>query len=184
MTDDARRAQFEQLLTEEAYQAAWRHACRMCTAAGRVQTADAEDLLQESLVHALLKLQQLREPARFTGWLLSIVRTRFISRHRGRAPAAVALDDAPPLAAAEHAGDPLVTEMLAALASLPKAQQRLLELFYMDGLSLKETGQALGIAPRVVRQRLHRARAALRKQLAAPATSIRISPGSTEGVIQ
>jgi DNA-directed RNA polymerase specialized sigma24 family protein len=48
---------------------------------------------------------------------------------------------------------------------LPAAQAELLALFYLDGLSLVETGRVLGLSPQAVGQRLHRARLALRRSL-------------------
>ena len=53
----------------------------------------------------------------------------------------------------------------AALAGLPKHQQELIGLFHLDDLSLAETAQTLGIGVNTVKQRLLRARAALKRQL-------------------
>lgn len=190
MTNDARRERFEQLLTDEAYSLAWRYSCRLCTAGAVVLREDAEDLLQESLAHAYRHLHQLREPASFKGWLLSIIRTQLINRRRAARGSWLSVEDLPELAdgAATSAGDPLAGEMLAALTQLPVAQRELLSLFYIEGLSLKETGQVLRIAPRVVRQRLLRAREALRRRLrpprAARLSEVRVHPSSSKGVIQ
>lgn len=186
MTDETRRAQFEQALSDEVYGAAWRYACRLCTAGGVVRRDDAEDLLQESLVHAFQRLHQLRDAASFKGWLLSIMRTRFITRHRRERLLPATLEWPEALPAAVEA-DPLVEEALAALSRLPASQRELLSLFYIDGLNLHETGQVAGLAPRVVRQRLHRARAALRRELRllAPQALRQTAkhPGTPEGVI-
>jgi RNA polymerase sigma-70 factor, ECF subfamily len=183
MIEEARRAQFEEALSEEAYQSAWRYACRLCTVAGVVQRAEAEDLLQESLVHAFSRLHQLRDRASFKSWLLSIMRTRFITRYR-RQQASAAAEERRQVQL-ELAGDATeLTELVqAALASLPTAQQELLSLFYLEGLSLKETGRVLGLAPHSVRQRLFRARDALRRALGIAPARRSASNATPEGVL-
>jgi DNA-directed RNA polymerase specialized sigma24 family protein len=80
--------------------------------------------------------------------------------------------------------DPRGELMLAALSQLPWAQKELLSLFYLEGLSLNETGQVLRLAPRVVRKRLFRARKALRRRTAAlepRLTSPNATPQAKEG---
>jgi len=165
MPTEFETAAFETALTDEAYAAAW----RMCRRLAR-SPQDAEDLLQDGLTHAFTRFDQLRDQARFKGWLLSIIRTRHLDglrRERSRPQATVELPDLADASATE----PLGLDTAAALARLPQSQQELLSLFYIDGLNLSETGQVLGIRPQVVRQRLYRARQALRRQLeSTPAT--------------
>ncbi len=152
---------FETLLTSEVYQAAWRYCLRL-----RRGREDAEDLLQESLVRAFTRLSQLRDEGRFKSWLLSIVRRRFLDRYRRERSRPPVLSEPEPQPASE---DPLAAHIAETLTRLPAPQRELISLFYIDGLSLKETGQVLGIRPQVVRQRLYRARRALRRLLdAAP----------------
>lgn len=181
--------QFEAALSEEIYRSAWGYACRLCTAGGALRRADAEDLLQEALLRAYQRFHQLREPARFKGWLLSIVRTAYLDRLRRRGQPEQGLDelhdDLPDRASTGH-HDPLAELMLAALNQLPLAQRELLSLFYLEGLNLEETGQVLGIAPRIVRQRLFRAREALRRRFAvleAPQGMSHSTPHVKEGLL-
>lgn len=170
MADSVQQRLFESLVTDQVYNAAWR-VCRRLTASRE----DAEDLLQESLVHAYTRLGQLREQSRMRGWLISIVRTRHLEKLRRDQSRPQATQELPQLACAGE--DPLCDTVAAALARLPEPQRELLSLFYLDGLSLKETGQVLGIRPQVVRQRLFRARQALRRRLdATPAAAGRLAP--------
>src|SRR5690606_24929517 len=74
MRDPQRQEHFERLLTQDVYRAAWNYSWRLCN-----RREDAEDLLQEALVHALRKLDQLKDDSTFKSWLLSIVRTRFLN---------------------------------------------------------------------------------------------------------
>lgn len=159
MPADERQQRFAALLSEAAYLSAWRFAYSL---AG--QRADAEDLLQDALIRAYRGLDRLRDETRFTGWLLSIVRTVYLDRLRWERIRPQALRELPPFVAAQDA-DPLSPAVAEALARLPQAQQQLLALFYLEGLSLSETGQALGIGPLAARQRLFRARLALRREL-------------------
>jgi RNA polymerase sigma factor (sigma-70 family) len=151
---------FEECLTDEAYLSAWRYACHL---AGRRE--DAEDLLQDSLAHAYRKFSQLRNPDAFRGWLMSIIRSQHIRKwrkDRNRSEQFELKEFMPgPDSPAVEPGGPVAQ----ALAGIPAAQRELLSLFYIEGLSLKETGQVLGLPARAVKQRLFRARAALRRQL-------------------
>jgi RNA polymerase sigma-70 factor (ECF subfamily) len=159
-----RRAQFEALLDETAYEAAWRFAYRLASA-----REDAEDLLQEALAHAYCRLDQLRDPGRFRAWLFSILRSKYLRRlEQGRrlrvTPLAGTFNDEGP-AATGLGGVEASPELQAALAALPAAWREVLLLHYLDGLSLAEVGQALAIGPRAAKQRLYRARNALRGKL-------------------
>jgi len=187
MPEFERRREFEAALCEETYRSAWCYACRLCTAGGRANLADAEDLLQEALLRAYQRFEQLRDPLRFKGWLLSIVRTLHLDRFRRNGHPAGWSDgvlENVPATVSGGSEDPRGELMLAALSQLPWAQQELLSLFYLDGLNLNETGQALGLAPRVVRKRLFRARKALRRRSAALETGLtarNATPQAKEG---
>ena len=45
--------------------------------------ADAEDVLQDTLVKALEKRGELRDPGQLRAWLLAIVRTTWLNSRRG-----------------------------------------------------------------------------------------------------
>lgn len=57
--------------------------------------------------------------------------------------------------------------LFTALAQLPAAERAVLELVALDDLSVTEAAVALGLRPVTARVRLHRARAGLRRRLAA-----------------
>ncbi len=161
MRDPQRQERFERLLTQEVYRAAWNYSWRLCN-----RREDAEDLLQEALVHGLRKLDQLKEEATFKSWLLSIVRTRFLNGLRAQKARPQTVEEMPHLGGKAGPGSGgLSPELLTAMLKLPASQREILEMYYMDGLSMEETGQVLGIASSVVRQRLFRARRAIRKLL-------------------
>lgn len=159
MVGKQQRERFRKLCTEDAYRAAWRYACRLSAS-----REDAEDLLQEALVRALMRIHQLREPSLFKGWLFRIVRTRYIDiRRQARTKPPVFSNQVDNASVHElNASAELVRE---ALTKLPAAQRETLMLFHYDELSLAETAQVLNITIGAVKQRLGRARAALKAQL-------------------
>ena len=159
MPVQARQQRFENLVSEAAFRSAWRFAYSLTGS-----RADAEDLLQDALIRAYRGLDGLRDESRFTGWLLSIVRTVHLDSLRRERSRPQAYEEPPPYLAAQDA-EPLSPAVAEALARLPHAQQQLLALFYLEGLSLEETGMALGIGSQAVRQRLFRSRSALRREL-------------------
>jgi RNA polymerase sigma-70 factor (ECF subfamily) len=155
--DNDRRLRFERLLSEDSYNAAWRYAWRLCG-----QRDSAEDLLQEALTAAFVSLEQLREESAFTSWLLSIVRTKFFRLRQRELRQASLPAELAPVGESGESGDDSVIH---ALGQLPGPQQEILSLFYIEGLSLAETGTVLGIPAKAVKQRLFRAREALRRRL-------------------
>jgi RNA polymerase sigma-70 factor (ECF subfamily) len=131
---------FEQALDAGAYGAAWRYCCRLSAT-----REDAEDLLQDALAQAYVSHRQLRDSAKFKGWLLSIVRSKHLMRLRaaGRRPV-LAPDYALDFVNGAEVG-PLIHEVLAALAQLKPAWREVLVLHYMEGLGTAEVAQVLGL---------------------------------------
>lgn len=139
------------------------------------QRADAEDLVQDTLLRAWRSLDSFdgRHPR---AWLLTILRNAHINRHRRRRPEL--LDD-PECVADRNAGedhdsaeDVVVGRTFdavveAAVASLPVTFRQVMLLVDVDGLTYAETAQALGIPEGTVMSRLHRARTRIRDRLAA-----------------
>ena len=160
---------FDAALTPEAYQAAWRYAWHL-----RPVYEDAQDLLQESLAHAFLRFHQLRDARRFKVWLLRVVRTRFLmSRRVRRLPAS---DDEPAHHTAletqlqvdgHYAGLP--PTLVAGILRLPCGQREVLDLHYLQELSVDEVAGVLGVRPGTVKVRLHRARNRLKRAMGAAA---------------
>jgi RNA polymerase sigma-70 factor (ECF subfamily) len=129
--------------------------------------ADADDLAQDAFVIALERIADCREPARFSGWLLQIVRSRALhalEKRKLRDPSDAAGD----VVAASMLGDVVLRGyLLAALAELPQAQREIVLLHDLDGWSHAELAGALGLTEVNCRQHLFSARRALRAALAA-----------------
>ena len=153
----AREQRFVELINDEVYERAWRYCRRLC-----LRREDSEDLLQESLAQAFAKLEQLREDSAATAWLMSIIRRRYIRRWQREQSRPPQSDEMPEIGTASQI-DPFAEQVRAALARLPQPQRELLELYYLEGFDMQECGTVLGIGPRVVKQRLYRARQAMRR---------------------
>jgi len=128
--------------------------------------ADADDISQEAFVAALERLEDCREPARFSGWLIQIVRNRALhalEKRKLRDSAGELTDVAVP----GYAGDIVLrARLLAALATLSAIQREIVLLHDLDGWTHAELASALGISEVHCRQHLFTARRALRAELA------------------
>ena len=137
--------------------------------------ADAEDLVQDTLVRAYRGIGGFdgRHPR---AWLLTIMRNTEVNRNRRRRPSllfdpessdAVADTGSAGQPEEELVGGEFERAVRDAMVALPEHYSRVVELIDMDGLSYGEAAELLGIPLGTVMSRLHRARARIRKQLAA-----------------
>jgi RNA polymerase sigma-70 factor (ECF subfamily) len=128
--------------------------------------SDAEDVAQEAFLVAIERLDQCREPDRFSGWLVEIVRTRALNAlaRRGRREG----PEAPEVAVPDGAADVgLRARLLDALAALSPVQREVVLLHDLEGWTHAEIAGALGLSEVNCRQHLFTARRALRGGLAA-----------------
>lgn len=174
--DDATLVARSRVGDREAFGVLVRRHLRLARAVALTVTrngADADDACQEAFLDALTHLEDCREPAKFAGWLMTIVRNRALNRRRY-----LKRREAEPLEVGELVAsgeDParateraeLRDRLLAALATLPQAQRDVVLLFDVDGRPHAEVAALLGISEVSSRLLLHRARKALRSVLAA-----------------
>ena len=131
----------------------------------------AEDATQEAFITAWRKLEQLREPASFPGWLKRIVLTECNRLTRGKRLRLVPLDDGVALPSAianpqdTIEGDELKRAVLAAVNSLPRHERMTMLLFYFSNRTHKEIGEFLEVPTTTVAKRLHSARSRLRSEM-------------------
>jgi RNA polymerase sigma-70 factor, ECF subfamily len=129
----------------------------------RVPRADVDDLVQEVFLTAWRRLDALRDPAAFGGWLAVIARNRATDFHR-RAPEHVEL----PATVTAHDSTAARTEALAILElvrTLPDAYRETLVLRLVEGLTGPEIADRTGLTPASVRVNLHRGMRLLREKL-------------------
>ena len=133
--------------------------------------ADADDLVQETLVRAIAKLDSFEPGTRLKSWLFTIMRNAFFTR--------LAKDRRQPLGVVDCASSRAVqespqewsasfSELTAALGRLPPPQREVVVLIGMLGESYEETAAICGCAVGTVKSRLNRARAALMRDFGEP----------------
>ncbi|MCC6698130.1 MAG: RNA polymerase sigma factor [Candidatus Hydrogenedentes bacterium] len=139
----------------------------------RLGNADlCEDAAQETFIKAYRYLVALRDPARFSGWLariaksvsVSMLRTRKRELERGKRWQLTQPDPSPHESSAAE-GVSLPQTLREALENLPVHHRECLVLYYMEGKSVREAAERLGISESNLKTRLHRARQALRGEL-------------------
>jgi RNA polymerase sigma-70 factor (ECF subfamily) len=128
---------------------------------------DAEDAVQDGLLHAYRALGRFRPGEPFGAWLHRIVANAALDLQRRRKvrstavlPETVALPFRDP---AES--DELRRRLSAALERLPERQRAVIVLHDVEGFRHAEIGEMLGIPEGTARSDLHHARAALRRML-------------------
>ncbi|MFC5382060.1 RNA polymerase sigma factor [Aquipuribacter nitratireducens] len=142
------------------------------------QPADAEDLVQDTLLRAFRALDSFdgRHPR---AWLLTILRRAHLNRLRRRLPrlmdSADALDGtarddprAPTSCSSEEVvlRHRIIGELEAAVRALSPPHRRVVLLVDVAGLGYAEAARVLGVPEGTVMSRLYRARRRLRTQLA------------------
>lgn len=171
-------AAMERLLMR-AQASAYRFSLMVC---GR--TDETEDVMQEALVSTYRHAKSIRDPDAFKAWLYRTVRNACLLNRRKRVaePAhLLSLDDQGPFddrrVAEPSTDDPSPEDVMdeaerrgqlrRALLRLSGPQREVIVLRDLEGLSTREVASVVGISEDNVKQRLHRARVALRSALEA-----------------
>lgn len=145
-------------------------------------TDETEDVMQEALVSTYKHARDIREPEAFRAWLFRTVRNACLLNRRKRVaePAhLLSLDDSgafddpqtmEPQAPSDAPEERLDAEarrrrLRRALLTLPGPQREVIVLRDLEGLSTREVAGVVHISEANVKQRLHRARVALRAAL-------------------
>ncbi len=123
---------------------------------------DVDDLVQDVFLTAMRRIDSLRDPAAFPGWLAAIARNRAADFHRRRPPERDELPDEVAAPGGDH------TEALAVLAvirTLPEAYRETLVLRLVEGMTGGEIAARTGLKAGSVRVNLHRGMKLLRARL-------------------
>jgi RNA polymerase sigma-70 factor, ECF subfamily len=135
--------------------------------------AEAEDLVQETLIQALQSFHRFKAGTNCRAWLVTILHHVRSNRRRasGRLTLVADVDDrissttafVPPIPECLTDDD-----VLSALRAIPEPYQHVIVLCDVEEMSYKEISEALSIPLGTVMSRLHRGRALLRAELALP----------------
>jgi len=129
----------------------------------RVGPEHAEDLVQDVFLTAWRRLDDLRDPAAFGGWLVAITRNRAMDFHRRPAEFVELPEDVPIADDASQRAE--ARAALDAVRTLPEAYRETLVLRLVEGLSGPEIAMRTGLTPASVRVNLHRGMKLLREKL-------------------
>lgn len=135
-------------------------------------TAEADEVVQEVFLRAFRKLDQLKEPAAFSGWLCQIATRLSINRAVRRPPEVACepttfevLQETPDAPGASLIQSEDAAQLRDGLDRLGDLDRRTLIAFYFDGQSLKEMSVAFDSPIGTIKRRLHTARHRLRDAL-------------------
>ena len=139
--------------------------------------ADADDLVQETMLKAYRAWDQYEKGTNAKGWLMTILRHAFINeyRRRTRHPENVDLDTIEPFAVFGEVQDEdpqgaffdkiVDDEVLREIDKLPEAFRETLVLSDVEGMSYQEIAKILEIPVGTAKSRLFRARKVLQGRL-------------------
>lgn len=138
--------------------------------ARRVPPADIDDVLQDVFIRMQRGLPALRDEERFTSWLFQIARSSIAEHARARARHPLPSRDHEPEPTAEAAADDdrEAARSLAGCVSMFVAQlatpyREAVTLVELEGLTLREAAEMVGISLSGMKSRVQRGRAQLRE---------------------
>ncbi len=138
--------------------------------------SEAAELTQEVFLHVMQRLDQLREPERFAGWLRQVAARMAINRATRRVPpSSVESEILEGAVADDRRGAPLdnliarerAEKLWDGLNRLKALDRETLVSFYIQGRSLIEMSESLEAPIGTIKRRLHTARKRLRAELQA-----------------
>ena len=154
------------------------------------KSADAEDLVAETVAKAWAAIQSLEDRSKVRPWIFRILRNGYLSDYRKRAvrPTEAVYDeladgneegDVCPMLMnesedflrwwstpeQEYFSDLLGDQIMAAIRTLPEAFRATILLVNVEGLTYDEAAEALGVPKGTIRSRMKRGRTLLQKAL-------------------
>jgi RNA polymerase sigma-70 factor (ECF subfamily) len=135
--------------------------------------AEAEDILQDAFVRGLEKGGQLRDGESAVAWFYRVLRNAVVDYYRRRGAGGRAMDrmaaewadeSAPPPDAELH--ESVCKCILGLVDTLKPEYAAAVRRIELDGVAVKDFAAEAGITPNAAGVRVHRARLALREQVA------------------
>ncbi len=131
------------------------------------EASRADDLVQDTLERALLKLDLWQPGSNLRAWLFTLMHNLHVNHMRTHPPVETAIDDALDLPVSGGQMEALAArDIHSALASLPEAQREVLLLVGLEQFGYAEAAEVLSIPVGTVMSRLSRAREQMRQRLA------------------
>ncbi len=130
----------------------------------RMPRNEVEDMVQEIFLHALKKLDTLRDANSFGPWVAMIARNRAMDFHR-KSRYMVSVDEFPDDFRGHDSGESKAAEILEIIRTLPDAYRETLVLRLVEGMTGPEIASRTGLTSASVRVNLHRGMKLLREKL-------------------
>lgn len=128
----------------------------------------ADDLVQDTLTKAIVRLDQLKNPEVLEAWVISILNNVWRDYLRRKKEFTdidellFASDETP---ANIHERERTVTQVRNAVSQLPMGQRQVIALVDLEGMSYNQVSEVLEIPVGTVMSRLNRARQAMQHEL-------------------
>jgi len=133
---------------------------------------DAQDVVQDTWIKAVEKLDQFRWQSSLSTWLTGIALNRCRELFRQRDRNWIALGEEPAVTTGEHVHERIDLET--ALTELPPGYRTVVVLHDVEGFTHEEIADRLEISSNTSKSQLSRARRALRSRLSAGTEQARV----------
>jgi len=127
----------------------------------RVPRGEVDDLVQDIFLHALRKMNTLRNAAAFGPWIAMIARNRAMDFYRSSRETVEVTEQM----AVEKAPNRTAREVLDLIRELPDSYRETLVLRFVEGMTGPEIASRTGLTPASVRVNLHRGTKLLRARM-------------------
>ena len=160
----------------------------------------AEEITQDTFLKVYQKLETLKNPKQFSGWLYVIANRQCLAWLRKKRIETESLDDTETEFIDETAYSKYVAEEQAKvnvetqrevvkklLAKLKESERTVMTLHYLGEMTIEEISRFLGVSASAIKLRLHRARQRLQKEepmIREAISNFQLSPNITENIMQ
>jgi RNA polymerase sigma-70 factor (ECF subfamily) len=134
-------------------------------------TAEADDVFQESAIKILSSIDQLRDIDLFDAWAKRIVINQAINHLKARNSYSIAVDSYSETSGDREEGEEEIIgnmnaeELLAMINTMPEGYRMVFSLYMIDGYKHREIAEALNISEATSRSQLKKARKCLRTKI-------------------
>jgi RNA polymerase sigma-70 factor, ECF subfamily len=134
----------------------------------RLQSDDADDLVQTTLMKAIANIDKFTAGTNLRAWLFTIMRNTFLTevrKHARERPGVVDCASSMPISEPVHDEHIAGQRLMQAIARLPQHYREILLLVVVLGESYEDAARICGCAIGTVKSRVNRARALLIEEL-------------------
>ena len=134
-----------------------------------LRVEDAEDVVQETFFQLWKQRQGIDEEKNIVG-LIQIIAKRLVIKKMEQQKKVEILNESITTKSSEEKGNrlnesPISQALQKLINELPEGRRKMLNMYYHEGLSVKEISLALDLSPRTVENQLYRAKKVLKNQL-------------------